>query len=276
LRNPPPAETPNKFCPLTEEQIVKEKGRTLLKGTDVELTVKADKMAKSRANVVNPDEVVSEYGADSLRLYEMFMGPLEASKPWSTRNVDGVYRFLRDVWRLVIDDRAEQVRLNDSVQDVEADRATLRELHRAIKNVTERLDDMRFNTAISAMMELKNHLTPLPVRPRQVLEKFVLILSPFAPHLAEELWHALGHEKTLAYEPWPAYDPAMLKEESVEVPVQINGKLRAKVIVPSGLDARALEAAVMADEAVKALLEGKTIKKVIVPARGGLVNVVVA
>src|SRR5262249_10796903 len=136
LRNPPPADTPNKFCPLTEEQVGKEKGRTMLKGSDIELTVKADKMSKARGNVINPDEVVDEDGADSLRLYEMFMGPLEASKPWNMRGVDGVYRFLGRVWRLFIDDRAEQVRLNDTVQDVPPDLDTQRQLHRTIQRVT--------------------------------------------------------------------------------------------------------------------------------------------
>jgi leucyl-tRNA synthetase len=275
LRNPPPPGSPDKFCPLTDEQIAKEKGRTLLKGTDLELTVKADKMSKSRKNVINPDEVVEEYGADSLRLYEMFMGPLEASKPWSMRGVEGVSRFLSRVWRLLIDDRAEEVRLNDSVRDVEPDRETLRFLHRTIQRVTDDLEGMRFNTAIAAMMELTNHLTPLPVRPRSVLETFVLILSPFAPHLAEELWRALGHKETLAYDPWPEYDPALVKEDEVEVPVQINGKVRLRLMVPAGLDAASLQQTVLARPEVQELLAGRTPKRVIVPPRGGLVNIVV-
>jgi leucyl-tRNA synthetase len=275
LRNPPPAESPGKFCPLTEEQVVKTKGKTLLAGTDVELTVRADKMSKSRNNVINPDEVVDEHGADSLRLYEMFMGPLEQSKPWNMRGVDGVYRFLSRVWRLFIDDRAEEVRLNDTVQESPPDRETLRQLHRAIQRVTDDLEGMRFNTAISAMMELTNHLTSLSVRPRSVLEPLVLLLSPFAPHISEELWRALGHKQTLAYEPWPTYDPALLAVDEVEIPVQVNGKLKARVMVPAGLDAKALEQAVLAHEEVQALLTGKTVRRVIVPARGGLVNIVV-
>jgi leucyl-tRNA synthetase len=275
LRNPPPVDNPDRFSPLTEEQVVKEKGKTLLKGTDIELTVRAEKMSKSRHNVINPDEVVAEYGADSLRLYEMFMGPLEATKPWNMRGVDGVSRFLGRVWRLFIDDRAETVRLGDSVRDVPADRDTLRQLHRTIQRVTDDLDGMRFNTAISAMMELTNHLTPLSVRPRSVLETFVLILSPFAPHIAEELWRALGHQQSLAYELWPAYDPELLREDEVEVPVQVNGKLRLRLMVPAGLDAKALEQTVLARPEVQALLEGRTLKKVIVPPRGGLVNLVV-
>jgi leucyl-tRNA synthetase len=273
LRNP--HDDPEKFCPLTEEQVVKEKGRTLLEGTQVELVGRADKMSKSRGNVVNPDDVVAEYGADSLRLYEMFMGPLEATKPWSMRGVDGVYRFLGRVWRLFIDDRAESVRLNESVQDVPPDPETLRQLHRTIQRVTDDLDGMRFNTAIAAMMEFTNHLTPLAVRPRSVLEPFVLLLSPFAPHIAEELWRAMGHGQTLAYQPWPPYDPALIRTEEVEVPVQLNGKVKARLMVPSGLDAKALEQAVLADEQVKELLAGKTVRRVIVPPRGGLVNIVV-
>jgi leucyl-tRNA synthetase len=275
LRNQPPAERPDEYCPLTEEQIGKDKGKAFLKGTDIELAVKAEKMAKSRGNVVNPDKVVDEYGADTLRLYEMFMGPLEASKPWSMRGVKGPHGFLGKVWRLFIDEWAEAVRLNDSVRDVPPEKETLRFLHRTIQRVTDDLEGMRFNTAIAAMMEYTNHLTPLSVRPRSALEPFVLVLAPFAPHLAEELWRALGHTQTLAYEPWPKYDPELVRAEEVEVPVQVNGKVRAKLNVPAGLDAKALEQAVLGDERVKALLEGKSVKKVIVPPRGGLVNIVV-
>jgi leucyl-tRNA synthetase len=262
--------------PLEEEQVEKCGDHFVLKGNpQVRVDARAYRMSKSRGNVVNPDDVVEKYGADSLRLYEMFMGPLEAVKPWSTHGVDGVYRFLGRVWRLFIDDRAEAVRLNDTVKDVPADRDTLRILHRTIQRVTEDLDGMRFNTAIAAMMELSNHLTPLAVRPRNVLESFVLILSPFAPHIAEELWRALGHEQSLAYEPWPAYDPELIRQDEVEVPLQVNGKLRLRLKVPAGLDAKALEQHVMAVPEVQALLEGKTVRKVIVPPRGGLVNVVV-
>src|SRR5262249_43027273 len=159
------------------------------------------------------------------RLYEMFMGPLEATKPWNMHGVEGVYRFLGKVWRAMIDDRAEDVRLSSAVQDTPPQPETLRLLHRTIAKVTPDREAMRFNTAIAAMMEFVNHLTPLSVRPRSVLEPFVLILSPFAPHLAEELWRALGHPQTLAYEPWLAFDPALTREDEVEVPVQLNGKV---------------------------------------------------
>jgi leucyl-tRNA synthetase len=265
------------LCKLDEDAVEKAGEHFALKGQPhIRVDARAYKMSKSRGNVINPDAIIEQYGADSLRLYEMFMGPLEATKPWNTRGVDGVYRFLSRVWRLVIDDRSETVRLNDTVQDVPADQATLRELHRCIQRVTEDLDGMRFNTAIAAMMELTNHLTPLSVRPREVLEKLVLLLAPFAPHLAEELWHALGHTGTIAYEPWPSFDPALLVEEEIEIPVQLAGKVKARVRVPSGLDAVALQERVLSLPQVQALLEGKTIKKVIVPPRGGLVNIVVA
>jgi leucyl-tRNA synthetase len=273
LRNPSP--DPEKFAPLTEEQVVKERGKTILKETAIELVGRTDKMSKSRKNVINPDVVVDEYGADSLRLYEMFMGPLEATKPWSMRSVEGVFRFLNRVWRLFIDDRAEQMALAEAVQDAEPDRETLRKLHQTIQKVTEDLDGMRFNTAIAALMEFSNHLTKLTVRPRSVLEPLVLLLSPFAPHIAEELWQALGHRQTLAYEPWPRFDPALTRAEEIEVPVQINGKLRSKVTVAPDIDEAALREAALADERVRELIAGKQVRKVIV-VPGKLVNIVVA
>jgi leucyl-tRNA synthetase len=262
---------------LPEEAVEKQGDSFVLKDDPkVRVDARAYKMSKSRGNVINPDDVVNEYGADSLRLYEMFMGPLEATKPWSMRGVNGVYRFLERVWRLFIDDRAEQVKLAAEVQDVPLDRDTERGLHRTIQKVTEDLEGMRFNTAIAAMMEFtKDVLMKLEVRPRSVLEPFVLILSPFAPHLAEELWRALGGDQTLAYEPWPKYDPDLAKADEVEVPVQINGKVRARITVPAGTDNATLEKLALADERVKALLEGKAVRKVIVPPRGGLVNIVV-
>jgi leucyl-tRNA synthetase len=259
---------------VTEDQVEKRGDGFVLKADPaVIVEARAYKMSKSRGNVINPDEVVNQYGADSMRLYEMFMGPLEATKPWSMRGVEGVYRFLGRVWRLVIDDRAEAMKLADSVRDAEPDRETLRKLHQTIKKLTEDLDDMRFNTAISAMMELANHLTKAEVRPRSVLEPFVLLLSPFAPHMAEELWSALGHKGSLAYEPWPGFEEALTRAEEIEVPVQINGKLRSKLIVPADIDEDGLRNAALADERVRGLLEGKQIRKwIIVP--GKLVNIV--
>jgi leucyl-tRNA synthetase len=259
-----------------EDEEVEKQGESFVLKADPSIRVdaRAYKMSKARGNVINPDDVVREYGADSLRLYEMFMGPLEATKPWSMRGVEGVYRFLNRVWRLLVDERAEATALADSVKDVEPTKGTLRKLHQTIKKVTEDLDAMRFNTAIAAMMEFVNHLTREEVRPRTALEPFVLLLSPFAPHLAEELWRVLGHADTLAYEQWPGFDEAQTKADEIEVPVQVNGKVRSKVTVPSGSDEAALKAAALADERVRGLIEGKTIRKVIV-VPGKLVNIVI-
>ncbi len=231
-----------------------------------------EKMSKARGNVVNPDDVVKEYGADSLRLYEMFMGPLEAVKPWNTKGVEGVYRFLGRAWRLFIDD-GDEVRLNAAVENVEPDRETLRVLHRTIQKVTDDTEGMRFNTAISAMMEFVNHMTKLDVRPQSVLTPFVLLLAPYAPHMAEELWAALGHPVTLAYEHWPKYDPALVQADEIEVPVQVNGKIKARLKLPADVENSAMEAAALADEKVKESLGGKPPKKVIVVPKK-LVNIV--
>jgi leucyl-tRNA synthetase len=260
---------------FAEDEIFAEGGKYYPK-TDptYEVFPRADKMSKSRGNVINPDDVVEQYGADSLRLYEMFMGPLEAVKPWSMRGVEGVFRFLNRVWRLVIDDRMESVKLLDAVQDVEPDKETLRMLHHTIQRVTHDLDTMSFNTAISAMMELTNHLTKQSVRSKSVLKTFMLILSPFAPHLAEELWNALGGTQSLAYEPWPSFDESLLKADLVEIPVQINGKLKAKLMVSPDLSKDELEQAARHDERIKSQLEGKSIRKVIV-VPGKLVNLVI-
>jgi leucyl-tRNA synthetase len=187
--------------------------------------------------------------------------------------VEGVYRFLSRVWRIFIDERAEHVRLSETIQDVEPQRETVRELHRTVQRVTEDLNAMRFNTAIAAMMEYSNHLTPLTVRPRKALEPFVLLLAPFAPHMAEELWQTLGHKKSLAYEPWPKFDPQLVKADEVEIPVQINGKLRGKITVPAGTSPEQVQELALKDEKIAALIAGKQIVKIIVP-KGQLVNIV--
>ncbi len=244
-------------------------------GSSIEVICRAEKMSKSRGNVINPDVVVDEFGADSLRLYEMFMGPLEAVKPWSMKGVEGVSRFLGRVWRMIADELHEDaVRLNPAVQDVAPSADQLRVLHRAIKAVTNDIESLGFNTAISRMMEFVNEFLSIEVRPRAVMDPFVLLLSPFAPHLAEELWELLGHTKTLAYEPWPTWDEQHLIETEIEIPVQINGKLRGKVKVPVNADQPTLEAAAKADATIAGQLEGKTIMKtVVIPGR--MVNFVV-
>jgi leucyl-tRNA synthetase len=260
---------------LNEDQVEKKGDSFVIKDNpSIRIDARAYKMSKSRGNVINPDDVVNDYGADSMRLYEMFMGPLEAVKPWSMRGVEGVYRFLGRVWRLFVEERAEDMGLSEAVRDVPPEKETLRQLHRTIQRVTDDLDGMRFNTAIAAMMEFTNHLTPLTVRPRSVLEPFLLFLAPFAPHLAEELWHVLGHRNTLAYEPWPTFDPTLTKADEIEVPVQINGKVRLRVTVPAEIDKAELEKTVLADPRVRALIEGKQVRKVIV-VPGKLVNIVV-
>jgi leucyl-tRNA synthetase len=224
--------------------------------------------------VVNPDDVVREFGADSLRLFEMFMGPLEAVKPWSTAGVVGVRGFLDRAWRLIVDDRAEELKLNESVQNVAPTLEQSRTLHKTIKQVTIDIHQMQFNTAIARLMEFTNFFTKETVRPRESMEKFVLLLAPFAPHLAEELWQLLGHDKTLAYEPWPQFEEALTKDAEVEIPVQILGKLRSKVVVPADSDQATIVTAARADARISELLAGKeVVKTIVVP--GKLVNFVV-
>jgi leucyl-tRNA synthetase len=259
---------------LNEEQVEKRKGKTYLKSTDLELLGKAEKMSKARGNVVNPDQVVREFGADSLRLYEMFMGPLEASKPWSMKNVNGVRGFLDRVWRLIVEEKAESVTLNAAVQDVPATDEQNRVLHKTIKAVTADLETLGFNTAIARMMEFVNFFTRQSVRPKSVLERFVLLLSPLAPHISEELWSLLGNQTTLAYVPWPKFNEALTQDSLLELPVQVNGKLRGKIVVSSDSTNETVLAAAKADEKVIPWLAGKKIaKEVVVPGR--LVNFVV-
>ncbi len=259
---------------LEPDQIEKIGDRFVLKSdASIRIDSKAYKMSKSRGNVVNPDEIVADYGADSLRLYEMFMGPLEASKPWSMSGVNGVRSFLDRVWRMIIDDRAEERTLNEAVMDVEPTDEQLRVLHKTIKAVTQDIECLGFNTAIARLMEFVNFFTKQSRRPRSVMESFVLILSPLAPHLAEELWAALGHSNTLAYEPWPTFDPALVIDQTIEIPVSIQGKVRSKITIARGLPADEVERQAMEDARIQELLGGKTIRKVIVvPDR--MVNIV--
>ena len=230
------------------------------------------KMSKSRGNVVNPDKVVADYGADSIRLYEMFMGPLEAVKPWSMQGVEGVHRFLQRVWRLVINE--DTGNLVAAVKDARPDEATTRLLHQTIKKVGGDVETFGFNTAISSMMILVNHLIKQPVLPKSVVEQLVLILSPFAPHIAEELWQKLGNTTTLAYEPWPKFDPELVKEAEIELAIQVNGKIKDKIIVPAQADDEQIKQKALASDKVIAALAGKQPKKVIV-IKSRLVNIVV-
>jgi leucyl-tRNA synthetase len=259
---------------VPEENVDHRRDGPYLKDTKLKLTAVAEKMSKSRGNVVNPDQVVAEYGADSLRLYEMFMGPLEAVKPWSMEGVSGVRGFLDRAWRMIVDDRAEPVTLNEAVCDAEPTPEQNRALHKMLRAVTRDIESLGFNTAIARMMEFTNFFLKEARRPRSAMERFVLALSPFAPHLAEDLWQALGHQQTLAYEPWPAADEAWLREDTVEVPVQVNGKLRGRTTVAAAADAAAIEAAARADTRVAQFLAGKTLVKVVV-VPGRLINFVV-
>jgi leucyl-tRNA synthetase len=261
---------------LEPDQVEKKgEGFVLADDESVRIEARAHKMSKARGNVIRPDAVVEEYGADSLRLYEMFMGPLEAVKPWSMKDIKGVYQFLRRAWRMIVDERAEDVRLDPRVQDVAPTRAQARLVARTVAAVTEDIEALRFNTAISRLMEFTNAFTASEVRPKSALKTFTLLLAPLAPHIAEELWQALGHDHTLAYEPWPTYDPALLKEETIEVPIQVSGKLRGRVIVAADADAATIEAAARSDERIAALLAGKTVRKVVV-VPGKLINFVVS
>ena len=223
------------------------------------------KMSKAWGNVVNPDDVVAEFGADALRLFEMFMGPLEQMKPWSTKGVEGVYRFLGRVWRLVMEEDQEGAWHFSpaKVTDAAASEELLRALHATIAKVTEDIEKLQFNTAISALMILVNDLTKETARPRAVLEKLLLLLAPFAPHMAEELWKQLGHDKTLAYEPWPVADAKYLAKSAVEIPMQINGKLRGVLTIPVDASQSVVETTAKALPAFAEWTAGKTIRKVI-------------
>ena len=280
-------------CVATPEPFYKLVNQGLILGED------GQKMSKSRGNVVNPDDVLVEYGADAFRLYEMFMGPLQDTKPWNTKGVEGVYRFLGRVWRLLVDEKTEtafeqaettaatpsaklldHILLDGAVTNAVATPAQLKSLHACIKKVTEDLDGMRFNTAISAMMVFINEAMTWQTKPLSVMKTFLQLLAPFAPHIAEELWARLHSTfgqvaPSLTYAPWPKFDPALLVESEIELPVQVNGKFRDTIKVAVAADNATIEAAAKASEKVQQFIAGKTIKKVIiVPKR--MVNLIVA
>jgi leucyl-tRNA synthetase len=218
-----------------------------------------EKMSKSRGNVINPDDVVKKYGADTLRLYEMFMGPLERDKPWSTSAIEGVYRFAQRSWRIFLDDEDKLL-----ATDAEPSADDLKILHKTIKKVTEDIEHLRFNTAISQMMIFVNHFTKADVaKSRKCLRPFAQLLHPFTPHLAEELWHRLGEKTALAYEPWPQFDAALAKDDLIQMAVQVAGKTRGTIEIEPGCDQATAEKLAKANPQIAHHLEGKPVRKVI-------------
>jgi leucyl-tRNA synthetase len=232
-------------------------------------------MGKSLRNSVAPDDMCARYGADTLRLYEMSMGPLDVSRPWATKDVVGAHRFLQRLWRAVVDEESGEVRVSDDAPTDD----DLKALHRTIAGAREDYAAMRFNTAGAKLIELNNHVTktygPAQSTPRALVEPLVQLLAPMAPHIADELWGLLGHSGSLAHGPFPAADERYLVEDTVEYPIQVNGKVRSRVLVAAGADRDAVRDAALADEKIAALLAGAQPKKVVV-VPGRLVNVVVA
>ena len=247
----------------TDQVEITESG-PVCKATGEKLTEFPAKMSKSLRNVVNPDDVIRTYGADSMRLYEMFMGPLEAVKPWSTRGVEGVFRFLKRVWRMIA---------QTPVADVPLTKEQAKLLHATVRKVTEDTDTLNFNTAISQMMIFVNEFSKCETMPREAAEAFVKLLSPYAPHIAEELWEVLGNEAPVSLAPWPAYSEKILQENEIEILIQINGRPRERMMMPADAQPAEMERLALGNEKVKAQLEGKNVVKVIcVPKR--VVNIV--
>jgi leucyl-tRNA synthetase len=257
---------------LDESEVVKEGERFVLRDApSIAVDARAHKMSKSRGNVVNPDQIVARHGADAFRLYEMFMGPLEQVKPWASTGVEGTHRFLNRVWRLFVDEAgagADGEGLGQNVTRGEPTSEQQRLLHRTIAKVTADIEGLRFNTAIAALMELTNAAYKWEKLPFAIAEPFVLLLAPLAPHLAEELWERLGHTRSLAYEPWPEADPEFLRADTLEIPVQVDGKVRAKISVPAEADQASVIRLAHEDANVQRHLEGREIKRAVyVPGR---------
>jgi len=257
-----------------DHEVEPRDGKWFVKGTDTVVETKLDKMSKSRYNVVNPDDMCAEYGADAMRMYELFMGPLEEGVEWETAGVSGTRRFLDRTFRLMIDPETDTLTGKVSEDADKTNKELERTLHAAIKKVTSAVTDLRFNTAIAEMMVFVNEATKATSIPRSWFERFVKILSPFAPHLAEELWQRLGHTTTIAYEPWPAHDESKLARDVMVIAVQVSGKLRSQIEVPLDASEQTILAAAKADEKVRPFLEGKPLKREIY-VKGRLVNLVV-
>jgi leucyl-tRNA synthetase len=229
------------------------------------------KMGKSLKNAVSPDEVREQYGCDTLRLYEMYMGPLDASKPWETRDIIGMHRFLQRVWRSFTGEfgPVEALRVAEAEPSLEQARLA----NRTVKAVTEQMEQLKFNTAIAALIDLNSEMMKWPAIPRTIAEAFVLMLAPFAPHLAEELWQMLGHDRSLAYASWPSWDEELTRDAQIEIPVQVMGKVRGRITVPADADRSAIETAALSDAKIQAHTTGKTILRV-VTVPGKMVNIV--
>jgi len=255
------------------DQVEERDGVWYVKNSDTSLATQIEKMSKSKYNVVNPDDIVNEFGADAMRLYEMFMGPLEATKPWQTNGVKGVYNFLDKAWSLVVEPKTGDK--NPALTSTgEASPELQRELHKTIDKVGQDIEQLRFNTAIAKMMEFVNLARKSPVLPVSVIEPFVLVLAPFAPHLAEELWLRLGHQESLSRHPWPQADPAWLVEDTVTIAVQVNGKRRGEVSVAKDADQDTVVAAAQELAGVQRHVGDKPFRKVIY-VNGRLLNLVV-
>ena len=253
-------------------------GKAIHTETGEELSGETEKMSKSRGNVIPVDVPLQQYGADTTRLYEMFMGPIEDTKPWSMQGVEGISRFLNRAWRMIVDEDADELRLNSKVvppsgPEGEPTLEQLRTLNKTLKAVTADLEALRFNTAISRLMEFVNFFTAQKARPAVCMERFVLMLSPLAPHLAEELWLAMGHSDSLAGARWPDFEEQYTRDDMMEVPVQINGRLRARLLASSSASREELEQAALSDPKIRKHLENSVIRKVIV-VPGKLVNIV--
>jgi leucyl-tRNA synthetase len=255
------------------QEVEERDGIVVAKATGVPLSAQIEKMSKSKLNVVSPDEVISDYGADAMRLYELFMGPLEQVKPWQMSGVEGVYRFLQRVWRLVVDERSNELssRLTDAPETSEP--ALQRSLHATIEKVLVDTQALRFNTAIAQMMIFVNDATASATLPREVVSRFLRVLAPYAPHVAEELWARLGESDLISRATWPAHDATLTADDHVTVVVQVNGKVRDKVNVPPDIEQTSLEEAALRCAGVQRILEGRKPRKVIV-VPGRLVNIV--
>jgi len=238
--------------------------KPVLPGTHTALSIVSEKMSKSRGNVINPDDVVREHGADALRVYEMFMGPLERTKPWQTNGINGVRNFLDKVYTVA----------TRPASDEGMDPQTAKLVHRTVKKVGKDIEALRFNTAVSQMMILTNHLFAIDRPAREALERLVLCLHPFAPHLSEELWAGLGREPSLTHAPWPQYDERACEDDEIELPVQVNGKVRSRLTLAREAESDTALGLAQQDERVQSYLQGKRVVKVVyVP--GKILNLIV-